>query len=194
MVLALIGAVITINNFIHNVRQRKLENTFKTLNYLRLHITNQQINTFIKLFHANNPIGAPENEFHLDNGEIDTIETMFSEGGCGNGDIHNMIEVFNLISKSLNKRLLNEDLIWYEFGQIMRTCYRWTKYLENNHDKIFDTARKDGTSDNDHKKMVRYWRKHKKDMNEFFVEFNKYMERSSEKMLGKPIKHYTYIE
>jgi hypothetical protein len=50
----------------------------------------------VKLFRANNEIsGVKYNEFRFEDGTSDTIETMFSEGGCGNGDIHNMIEIFN---------------------------------------------------------------------------------------------------
>ena len=46
------------------------------------------------------------------------LSDMFSEGGCGNGDIHNMIELFELIAPLLIKKQINENLIWYEYGLI----------------------------------------------------------------------------
>ena len=52
------GAYITISTFISNTKQRRLDNTFKMLDYLRKHITQPQINTFIELFHADNPVGV----------------------------------------------------------------------------------------------------------------------------------------
>ncbi len=54
---------------------------------------------------------------------------MFSEGGCGNGEIANMIDLFNLVCPTLAK--LEKDIIWYEYGQIMGKIYQWTNYLED---------------------------------------------------------------
>jgi len=192
--LATIGAIVTLKTFIDNIRQRRLDNTFKTLDYLRKHITKEQIDTFIELFHANNPLGVPVNEFQLKEGRIDFIETMFSEGGCGNGDIHNMIEVFNLLAKSLNKNLLNEDLIWYEYGQIMLTCYRWTKYLEDHKEKHVDLSRREGMSDIEYKKFLKIWGEQFDLINMFFYDFNAYMKSATKEHLGKPTKYYTYVE
>jgi len=193
IVLGLIGAIVTLITFNANIRQRKLDNTFKTIEYLRKHITQDQINTFIELFHANNELsGAKYNEFKLKDGRIDTIENMFSEGGCGNGDIHNMIEVFNLISKSLNKKMLSDELIWYEYGQIMSTCYRWTKYLEENNENVVDLTRKEGMKNNDYKKYLKFMKQNLNLMTSFFLDFNRYMGKT--KVIRKPMKYYTYIE
>ena len=194
LILAIIGGTITIKTYISSTRQRRLDNTYKTLDYLRRHITDSQIETFIKLFHANNPLGVPENEFHLEDGRIDTIEYMFSEGGCGNGDIHNMIELFNLVSKKLNKGVLNENLIWYEYGQIMSTCYKWTKYLDNNMEKMFIKERQEGMTDKEYKESIKFWKSQLKGMNKFYIDFHKYVEKFSKDKLDLPIKHYTYLE
>lgn len=194
LILATIGGTITIKTYISSTRQRKLDNTYKTLDYLRRHITDSQIETFITLFHANNPLGVPENEFHLKDGRIDTIEYMFSEGGCGNGDIHNMIELFNLVSKKLNKGVLNEGLIWYEYGQIMSTCYKWTKYLDNNMEKMFIKERQEGMTDKEYKESLKFWKSQLKGMNKFYIDFHRYIEKYSKDKLDLPIKHYTYLE
>ncbi|MBL0309703.1 MAG: hypothetical protein IPP77_08525 [Bacteroidetes bacterium] len=194
LILGTVGAIVTIKTFIDNTRQRKLDNTYKTLEYLRKHISKDQIETFVSLFHANNPIGVPENEFHLDNGRKDYIETMFSEGGCGNGDVQNMIEVFNLVSKSLNKGIFEENLIWYEYGQIMETCYRWTKYLEDNIDGQVDLRRREGMSDGDYKLFLKEWKGQLEGMISFFFDFNLYMKNATKRFLDRPTKHYTYAE
>ena len=171
LIFGLIGAFVTIRTFINSTRQRKIDNTYKTIDFLRKHIADEQIQTFIYLFHANNELsGVKYNEFRLKDGRTDTIETMFSEGGCGNGDIHNMIELFNLISPTLNE--LEAKIIWYEYGQIMNKIYGWTKYLS-------DEARK---------------QKNYKEGNEFYLEFNKFMEKNWNKMLFMPTKYYTYAE
>jgi len=168
-IVAFVGGYITIKTFINSTKQRRIDNTFKTLDFLRKHIEKKQIETFIELFHANNELsGVKYNEFRLLDGRVDTIEYMFSEGGCGNGDIHNMIELFNLISPTLNE--LEIGIIWYEYGQIMSKIYDWTRYLEN------ETT------------------KEEKSQSAFYLNFNKYMKRNCEKMLFMPSKYYTYAE
>jgi len=137
------------------------------LEFLRKHITDKQISVFIDLFHANNELsGVKYNEFRLTNGRIDTIETMFSEGGCGNGDIHNMIELFNLISSTLSQ--LEISVIWFEYGQMMSKIYQWTKYLEDI-----------GSNTNN---------------KSFYSNFNIFMKKNHTKLLFAPHKYYTYAE
>ena len=171
LALALLGAMITLKTFINSTQQRKIDNTFKTLDFLRRHIGDAQIKTFAEAFHANNPLtGVNPNEFNYQGGRTDTIETMFSEGGYGNGDIHNMIELFNLVAPTLAK--LDANIIWYEYGQIMSKVYEWTKYLEVQ------------TSGNNPES----------DCPNFFAGFNSYMKRNNAKMLFKPVKYYVYGE
>jgi len=171
LLLGTIGAFITIRTYINSTRQRKIDNTFKSLDFLRRHIGEQQIKTFIELFQANNELsGVKYNEFKFDDGRTDTIEYMFSEGGCGNGDIHNIIELFNLVSPTFKNLEIN--IIWYEYGQIMWKIYEWTKYLE-------EETEKQSTND-----------KYPK----FYSNFNTYMKKNQMKMLYKPTKHYTYAE
>lgn len=107
----IIGGVITIRSFSLNNEQRRIDNTFKVLDFLRRNISKEQINAFITLFQANNPLGVPYDEFHFRNGKTEKVSDMFSEGGCGNGDIHNMIELFELIAPLLIKKQINENLI-----------------------------------------------------------------------------------
>lgn len=171
LVLGTIGAVITIRTYINSTKQRRIDNTFKTLDFLRRHIGADQIATFITLFQANNEIsGAKYSEFKLSDGRIDTIEYMFSEGGCGNGDIHNMIELFNTVSPTI--RELDLDIIWYEYGQIMTKIYQWTKYLEDNIDS------KDLTDQHP----------------TFYYNFNRFMKGAETETRYKPFKYYTYAE
>lgn len=166
-----IGAFITIRTYINSTRQRKIDNTFKTLDFLRRHIGEQQIETFIELFHANNELsGVSYNEFRFNNGRTDTIEYMFSEGGCGNGDIHNMIELFNLVSPTFKNLEIN--IIWYEYGQVMGKIYQWTKYLE-------EETEMQPTKDK---------------YPQFYSDFNAYMKKNEMTILFKPTKHYTYAE
>lgn len=171
LILGVIGAYVTIRTFIYSTRQRKIDNTFKTIDFLRRHIEEREIETFVELFHANNELsGVKYNEFRLADGRTDTIEKMFSEGGCGNGDIHNMIELFNLISPTIKRLEIN--IIWFEYGQIMSKIYNWTKYLqdENTKNKVSD--------------------KH----SIFYANFNAFMKNNGRKMLYKPTKYYTYAE
>lgn len=171
LLLGTIGAFLSIKTYINSTRQRKIENTFKTLDFLQRHIAEEQITTFIDLFQANNELsGVKKNEFRFSDGRIDAIESMFSEGGCGNGDIANMIELFNLISPTFKN--LEIDIIWFEYGQIMSKVYQWTKYLENEIDQ----------------------NPFKNNYLTFYSEFNSYMKKNEKKMLFKPTKYYTYAE
>ena len=173
LLLGIIGAFISIRTCINSTIQRKIDNTFKTLDFLRCHIGEEQIETFISLFHANNELsGVNFNEFRLSDGRTNTIEDMFSEGGCGNGDIQNMIEIFNLISPTLED--LDINIIWYEYGQIMGTIYQWTKYLENK---------------NNENKKKKQW-----EHSSFYSDFNSYMEKNEKKRSFKATKYYTYAE
>jgi len=90
VVLGVIGFVMTLRTFQFNLQQRKIENTFKILDFMRKHIGDKQIESFITAFHANNPLsGVAENEFVYPDGKKEHLDHFFSEGGSGNGDIHN---------------------------------------------------------------------------------------------------------
>ena len=165
LILAIIGAIITIRTYINSIKQRKIDNTFKTLDFLRRHIGEKEIEKFIELFQANNELkGIEHNKFVFDDGREDTVEYMFSEGGCGNGEIHNMVELLNLISPTLKN--LEESIIWFEYGQIMSKIYDQTQYLENIEEEKGKT---------------------------FYSDFNTYMRKNKLKML-LPMKYYTYGE
>lgn len=171
LLFGIIGSFITIRTYMSSVQQRKIDNTFKTLDFLRRHIGEREIETFIDLFQANNELtGVKLNEFRFSDGRTDTIEDMFSEGGCGNGDIHNIIELFNLISPTFKN--LDANIIWYEYGQLMTKIYFWTKYLED------QFASQKGNND----------------FPIFYSNFNAYMKRNEIRMLFKPRKYYTYAE
>tara|TARA_R110002051_G_scaffold317932_2_gene399640 strand:+ start:1592 stop:2176 length:585 start_codon:yes stop_codon:yes gene_type:complete len=179
-VLAITGAVITIRTFRNNNQQRKLDNTFKTLEYLRKHIGEEQIERFIELFQANNPITSQPNEFKLPDGQVQYVEDMFSEGGCGNGEIYNMIQVFDLVARSLNKKLLKTELIWYEYGQMISKCYEWTSQMEEMDKEQFPSL-----SETDQKFIKKY--------DSFYHHLNKFMKKNDDLMIG-PTKMYTDIE
>lgn len=170
LVFGTIGAFITIRTYINSTKQRKIDNTFKTLDFLRRHIGEGQIETFIELFHANSELtGVEINEFKFNDGRYGTIEDMFSEGGCGNGDIHNIIELFNLVSPTLKN--LDSNIIWYEYGQIMCKIYQWTNYLEEKVDNKYSNGNIS-----------------------FYSNFNTYMKKNQGKLLFMPTKYYTYSE
>jgi len=119
---------------------------------------------------------------------------MFSEGGCGNGDIHNMIEIFNIVSSTLLKNKIDENLIWYEYGQIMRKCYEWTKYIDDHKYEFVDLSRKPGMNAKEYRDFKRMWRKQLKGIGRFYQVFNKYMDQAKKRLLSAPVKHYTYVE
>ena len=184
---AIIGIVITWRTLLFNLKQRKIENTYRTIEYLRKHINKKQIEKFIDLFHANNSIAFPPQEFHFINGRRDHVENMFSEGGCGNGAIHNMIEVFNLVSVNLYSNELEDDLIWYEYGQIMMKCFQWTSYLEEHallasHNKGLVLRLKSLLSQKKEREGL------------FYYHFNRYVTRRRSNKKRSPVKHYTYVE
>ncbi|PKP44728.1 MAG: hypothetical protein CVT96_00360 [Bacteroidetes bacterium HGW-Bacteroidetes-13] len=178
---AIVGAFITIRTYRSNNQQRKLDNTFKTLDYLRMHIGKETIDRFIELFQANNPITSKENEFKLSDGQIQNVKDMFTDGGCGNGEIYNMIQVFDMISKSLTRNLLITELIWYEYGQMISKCYEWTRQIEEDEKKQFKDL-----SPTDQKFMI----KHKS----FYYHLNKFMKNNNHLMIELPTKMYTDIE
>lgn len=188
---AIIGGIITIRSFSVNNEQRKIDNTFKVLDFLRRNISDKQIKAFIKLFQANNPLGNSIYEFNFKNGKKEQVIDMLSEGGCGNGDIHNMIELFELISPQLIKRQINDNLIWYEYGLIMNKCYDWVTIINEKKNPYFlETNRKITIG----KVIIKlnYLFSTKKPI--LFPNFSKYMRRNMTRNLDLPCQHYTYVE
>ena len=187
----IIGGVITIRSFSLNNEQRRIDNTFKVLDFLRRNISKEQINAFITLFQANNPLGVPYDEFHFRNGKTEKVSDMFSEGGCGNGDIHNMIELFELIAPLLIKKQINENLIWYEYGLIMDKCYDWIIVINENNTPSFNKRIVNSM-------ISRFLNKskhsYKKNSSFLFPYFSKYMKDNQKKNLNFPYLHYTYAE
>ena len=198
VVLAVVGFVMTLRTFRFNLQQRKIENTFKILDFMRKHIGDEQINTFIEAFHANNPLGVPKLEFHYKDGRKEHLDHFFSEGGSGNGDIHNIIEIFNLVSLNLMRDELKEDLIWYEYGQIMRKCYEWTHYLESeglSHRYYAEVMERTKHSSFIEKlKLKRFLKQYKDPKLSFSYHFNRYMKKATGRNSRKAVKYYTYIE
>ncbi len=196
--LAAIGLFMTLRTFSFNLQQRKIENTFKTLEFMRQHIKAEQIKTFIEVFHANNPLGVPKLEFHYSDGRKEHLDDFFSEGGRGNGDIHNMIEIFNLVSINLLKKELKEELIWYEYGQIMNKCYEWTHYLETEgpgrqfYNKGIAHSKDDSWIERI--KTKRFLRAYIDPKLSFSYHFNRYMKNASKRNSRTPTKFYTYVE
>lgn len=187
----IIGGVITIRSFSLNNEQKRIDNTFKVLDFLRRNISKEQINAFITLFQANNPLGVPYDEFHFRNGKTEKVSDMFSEGGCGNGDIHNMIELFELIAPLLIKKQINENLIWYEYGLIMDKCYDWIIVINENNTPSFNKRIVNSM-------ISRFLNKskhsYKKNSSLLFPYFSKYMKDNQKKNLNFPYLHYTYAE
>jgi len=177
LVLAAVGSIVAIRTYRETGKQRKLDNTFKAIDFLRRHITDSQIATLKKLFHANNPLAGHHDEFRFEDGTSQPVEYMFSEGGCGNGDIHNMVEVFNLICRSLNQGLLDVDLVWYEYGQIMSIAFEWTSLAEERN--LIPQIRAN--------KVVR-------EKVELWPEFHKFMRKHSKPDMKSPMRYYVYAE
>lgn len=167
-----VGVYIALKTYPESLKQSIISNTFKMLEFVQQHITDKYIERFIELLNANNPLnGCKENEFKFSNGVISYAEDMFSKGGCGNGEVVNIIEVLNYISKKLLNKELDEDLIWFEYGQIMTNCYKWVKIQYEGSLKIY---------------------KNKEDI--FFYYFYRYMLKNQEKMLYKLSKVYWHCE
>lgn len=165
---------------------------------MRKHIGSKQIETFIEAFHANNPLGVPKLEFHYPDGRKEHLDNFFSEGGSGNGDIHNIIEIFNLVSINLLKKELKEELIWYEYGQIMTKCYEWTYYLETegpNHNYYNEVLERSKDSNWLEKiKLKKFLRPYMDPKFSFSYYFNRYMKKAKKRNGRNAIKYYTYIE
>nr|VFJ52176.1 MAG: hypothetical protein BECKFW1821A_GA0114235_10353 [Candidatus Kentron sp. FW] len=80
IILGMIGFFMALRTFRFNLQQRKIENTFKILEFMRKHIGTEQINTFIEAFHANNPLGGHVNEFQYPNGRKEHLDDFFLRG------------------------------------------------------------------------------------------------------------------
>ncbi|TXK70857.1 hypothetical protein [Mesonia sp. HuA40] len=133
------------------------------------------------MFQANNPITSKKNEFKFLNGQTEFVEDMFTDGGCGNGEIYNLIQIFDLISISLNKDLLKTELIWYEYGQMISKCYEWTSLIEKK-----DKEQLPNRSSEDQKFIKKY--------KPFYYNLNKFMKKNNDIIIKLPTKMYTDIE
>lgn len=195
--LGIIGLIMTLRTFRYNLQQRKIENTFKILDFMRNHIGEEQIEEFVAAFHANGELsGAAHDEFIYPDGRQEGLDYFFSEGGSGAGDIHNMIEIFNLVSVYLIKKEIKEDIIWYEYGQIMSKCHQWTNHLETRgpgHKYYNDSLNRSKNKKwLENIKLKKHLKQYIDPKLNFFYHFNRYMKKNKYRIIKNATKHYTY--
>ena len=196
--IAILGFLMTLRTFEFNLQQRKIENTFKVLDFMRKHIRDDEIRTFVEAFHANNTLAGDPLMFRYEDGREEHLDHFFSEGGSGNGDIHNIIEIFNLVSGMLLRGELKEELVWYEYGQLMLKCHEWTDYLESNGSgkKYYNevVGRIKDLPLIEKIRFKRFLKPYIDPKQSFSYHFNRYMKRSTKRNLSLAVKHYTYVE
>lgn len=175
-IFALVGAWLAVRTFNINLRQRKLENTFKLLEFMRSHIDQIQVEKIISLFHANNPLAGHPEKFVFNDGSEEPVVYMFSEGGCGNGEVHNALEVFNLAADPLLSQSVSVDMVWYEYGQLMHITNDWLNYIDEHGEKAPTFKGKKVIYE-----KIQPW-----------PTFQEFMKNKPD--YGKPMKYYTYAE
>lgn len=162
-IITIVGGCIALITYRANVKQTKINNTFTMLEFARTQISKKHIEEYIKHKNANESYGK---YFVFEDGKKFKVEDLLTTGFMTN-EIYDIIKTFNLICMKLLNNDLDEDIIWFEYGDMMLYCNHWTETIFNSHAGIV-TCQEDI----------------------LFFCFNLYMDKNARKMLSKPFKYY----
>lgn len=134
-ILAVVGGFITIQTYLGNQKQRRLENSFRLVAMFRESLQEKDIEAWKNIFHATSePAGAEEGYLVTAiNGKRlqRPLSDLFSEGPPDNGAVERMAEFFDLIGSEALNETIEVRLVYFQPGQLMDTTYSWLTLIDN---------------------------------------------------------------
>jgi hypothetical protein len=130
--LVLIGGTITLQTYVGNQRQRRLENSLRLIDLFQKSIQSGDIEEWRKIFlGSSEPTGVRHGHFLDSQNQERLFADLFSEGAPDNGAIERIAEQFDLISYEVLNKTVNLRLIYFHLGQLMDTTYDWLQMSQN---------------------------------------------------------------
>lgn len=168
--LLLIGGTITLQTYIGNQRQRRLENSLRLIDLFQKSLQPGDIEEWKKIFRCSSePTGVRPGYFLDDENQERPFADLFSEGAADNGAIARIAEQIDLIGYEVLHKTVALRLIYFHLGQLMNTTYDWLQMIENpSNSSSF--------------------------IGEYFPYFDKMYRKNREKFKKLPKKTYAHIE
>lgn len=130
-ILLFIGGFITIQTYIGNQKQRRLENSLRLIDLFQKSLQPKDLEEWKKIFfNSSEPTGVRPGYFLDDQHQERPFADLFSEGAPDNGAIARIAEQFELISYEVLDKTVNLRLIYFNLGQLMDTTYNWLQMIE----------------------------------------------------------------
>lgn len=126
-----VGGLVGIIVFIQNSRQRKIENSFKLISWIKENWQNDEIDSWKNLVQATyEGTGSEPGQYATENGNISSLGDYFCEGSPDNGAFSRTVELCDIVCFELLQGTLEERLVWFEFGQVLHSTHRWVEGIE----------------------------------------------------------------
>lgn len=134
LLLAVFGGIVGFRQYLIGQRQRRLENSFRIIDWFERTIHDETIEQWRQIFHAaSEPAGASPGHFvHIANGHRSELpfSSLFTEGTPDNGAIERLAEVFDLIGHYAKDQTIDLRIVYFQLGQIMDTIHYWLNMIE----------------------------------------------------------------
>lgn len=132
-----IGGLIGIIAFAQNSRQRKIDNSFKLISWIKENWQKDEIDSWKNLVQATyEGTGSKPGQYVSEEGDISSLGDYFCEGSPDDGAFSRTAELCDIICYELLQGTLEERLVWFEFGQILHSTHRWIGGIEPDTSKI----------------------------------------------------------
>ena len=138
----IIGGSIALRTYVVNQRQRRLENSFRLLNFFKESLHENDIEEWQKMFFAACSPGGRRYGYYLaeENGTLTEmpLSDLFELAPPDNGAVARMAEQFELLSQEMLANTVNLKLVYFELGQFMYFIHEWLESVDNSgRDKPF---------------------------------------------------------
>ena len=122
----LVGGTVGLLAFLQNNRQRKIENAFKLIAWVKENWSDDEIGSWKNLVRATyEGTGAIPGQYVSEDGGLRCLGDYFSEGAPDSGAFSRTVELLEVACYEMLKGTVEERLVWFEFGQVLRTIEMW---------------------------------------------------------------------
>jgi hypothetical protein len=123
---AVVGGISGLAAVWQNVKQRRLENTFRLILTFRESQDPDWLDAFRALFELTaEPAGAKPGEYISKGYGPRPISDYFSEGSPDNHAVSRLTENLEVVCHEVCNKTVDARYVWFEFGQILSTIHYW---------------------------------------------------------------------
>ena len=125
----IVGGSIALRTYVINQRQRRLENSFRLINFFKESLQENDIEEWRKMFYA--VFDAKDGHYVSEEKGEQPLSDLFDVPPPDNGATARMAEQFELLSQEILVNTVNLKLVYFELGQFMNYVHQWLKSIDN---------------------------------------------------------------